>query len=1434
MHKINLTRSYQKRWCRLFLMAVWGASAFFSGQAIAQGVDDLWEPITFVDKATLMGIDATHFNDTSVPSPPYVGTGAGWADYDGDDDLDLYLTNFGGPGGNYLYRNDGGTFTDVTAAAFLLETAPLLGSGVTFVDYDNDGDKDLFVLAYGDNVFYENNGDGTFTNITATSGLAGGDQRSTSATWADYDNDGLLDVYVGNHHYFFDVSRLPDGPFGEPRSEDHLYRNLGDGTFQEVTALLPLANTDVGLTHAPTFLDYDNDGDQDLFVGTDCAVSVALNLPLEDSRNRMYRNDGLVNGSWQFTDVSAASGLNFCMSTMGTALGDINYDGHLDLGLTDGRSPKLMINQGDGTFEDDIDLLVGVRNTISWGIGFYDFDNNNWQDIHYVAGATVVIPQETDQQDSLFMNKAGGTIWTADVADVAAIKGVNAIPSDEGRTSAYADFNGDGRIDVLVVNRGGVVHLFENQGPQDLAVLPWNWLTLKLEGTASNRDAVGARIEVREGGGNSRRRQVRIGSSYGAGDMLPVHFGLAAATLSTVTIEWPSGALTTLREVAANQILDVQEGLCLNDTDCDGLTDAEEIGLGTDPMLADSDGDGIRDLDEVVNLGSPLDSDGDTIIDALDADDDGDGVLTINEDTNGNGDPRDDDSDGNASPDYLDTDSDGDLTLDGIDNCRVDSNSNQSDLNMDGIGDSCQPFDFDEDGWPDVEDNCRWDTNSDQLDTNMNGDGDVCDGRSVARRMNERFLDAIRHDQARPTVHARNLYHISVAMWDAWAAYDKEARGVIHDEVATADNVSAARDEAIAYASYRVLVHRFTPSVGAAFSLPSFDVEMAALGYDINVTTTVGSSAAAVGNRVGASIIAFGQTDGSNEANDYANQYYLPVNPPLLPELPGNPDIIDPNRWQPLALDFFIDQSGNPGADGFPEFLGPEWGQVTPFALSSSDLTIYNRDGFDYWVYHDPGAPPQLGGIGDDDYKLGAEIDLVWSSHLDSSNPVMWDISPGGIGNAPLPGVDDYAAYYNVVEGGDWGKGHPVNPVTGLPYTPQMVPRGDYARVLAEFWADGPDSETPPGHWFAVANYVSDHPLFEKRMQGQGNVLDNLEWDVKFYLMLGGAMHDSAVTSWGVKGWYDYTRPVSSIRHLAANGQSSDPVGPSYHPEGIPLRPDYIEVVTAASSATGERHENLAGDIGKIAVFAWKGPDYIGNEQTDTAGVGWILAENWWPYQRPTFVTPPFAGYVSGHSTFSRAASELLTIVTGTKYFPGGLGEFPAPQNEFLVFEDGPSQDIVLQWATYHDASDQTSLSRIWGGIHPPADDIPGRIMGQEIARDVFDLSQTYFGDVSSSGGGCFIATAAYGNYFEAEVLVLRQFRDEQLLTNAWGREFVSFYYEYSPPIADYIRQSEALKSVVRSLLTPVVWLVQFPLLLIMLPMAYMVVRYRGVLQLRP
>lgn len=623
---------------------------------------------------------------------------------------------------------------------------------------------------------------------------------------------------------------------------------------------------------------------------------------------------------------------------------------------------------------------------------------------------------------------------------------------------------------------------------------------------------------------------------------------------------------------------------------------------------------------------------------------------------------------------------------------------------------------------------------------------------SIARQWNELLLESIRNDFARPTVHSRNLYHISMAMYDAWAVYDEEASPFMlgqsigdftcsFDSIPMPGDIEAARTEAISYAAYRMLRHRFQFSLPAQSILPEYDSLMAELGYNPFFTSTDYStgSPAALGNYIASCIISYGLQDGSNEQLFYENQYYEPVNPPLVMDEPGNPDMVNPNRWQPLTLEVFVDQSGNEIPGDTPEFLGPEWGLVEPFAMTEENLTIHERDSNEYWVYYDPSPPPYLtnddGEPRPEDYQWGFALVALWSSHLDPSDGVLWDISPNNLGNIPLDSlpknIDELRNFYNLYEGGDIGTGHPINPHTGAPYEPQIVPRADYARVLAEFWADGPDSETPPGHWFTILNYVNDHPLFEKKFRGIGEALDELEWDVKAYFTLGATMHDCAVASWGIKGWYDYTRPVSAIRRMAEFGQSTDTSLTNYHPLGLPLIEGYIEVVEENDPLTFTQPEN----VGEIKLKAWRGPDYISDPDTTFAGVDWILAKNWWPYQRPTFVSPPFAGYISGHSTFSRAAAEVLTALTGDPFFPGGMGVFEAKKDTFLVFEDGPSVPLQLQWATYRDASDQTSLSRIWGGIHPPADDIPGRLIGEKIGLTAFDKAETYFYEDADNDG---------------------------------------------------------------------------------------------------
>lgn len=623
--------------------------------------------------------------------------------------------------------------------------------------------------------------------------------------------------------------------------------------------------------------------------------------------------------------------------------------------------------------------------------------------------------------------------------------------------------------------------------------------------------------------------------------------------------------------------------------------------------------------------------------------------------------------------------------------------------------------------------------------------------QSVARRWNEVLLDAIRADFARPTVHARNLFHASVAMYDAWAVYDDTASTYFlnhsfrhfycsFEGITKPEDIKAAQEEAISYAAYRLLSHRFKDSPGAEESLRRFRSLMTNLGYDPEFTSADyrNGPPAALGNYIAKQLIAFGLEDGSNEGQQYRSMFYRPVNQPLNPFMSGNQLMQEPNHWQPLALPVFVDQGGIE-TEGPPPFLSPEWGKVVPFALKDKDLKVYTKNGNPYRVYHDPGPPPALdvekGGGTSGDYAWNFSLVPVWASHLDPSDSVMIDISPASLGNIQnLPETAaEYRAFYEQPKEGYLGPGYEVNPHTAEPYQAQYVPRGDYTRVLAEFWADGPESETPPGHWFTILNYVNNHPLLEKKIEGRGPVLDKLEWDVKTYFTLGGALHDAAVSAWGVKGYYDYVRPVSAVRYMAGLGQSSDPGLPNYHPAGIPLLKGYIELVGPDDPLANINGRN---NINKVKLYTWRGPFYRENSQSSHAGAGWILAENWWPYQQPTFVTPPFAGYVSGHSTFSRAAAEVIALLTGSEYFPGGMGEFIIRKNRFLRFETGPGVDIKLQWAKYKDASDQCSLSRIWGGIHPPADDIPGRKMGQKTGIDAFYFAKEYFeGNVTPEEG---------------------------------------------------------------------------------------------------
>ena len=543
------------------------------------------------------------------------------------------------------------------------------------------------------------------------------------------------------------------------------------------------------------------------------------------------------------------------------------------------------------------------------------------------------------------------------------------------------------------------------------------------------------------------------------------------------------------------------------------------------------------------------------------------------------------------------------------------------------------------------------------------------EGHSVARVWNEALLHAIERDTPAPTVHARNLFHVSAAMWDAWAAYDPQADGWLVREKVDADDVQASRETALSYAAYRLLLHRYSYASGLQETFDELVSTLEGLCYRLDYVETEGDSPAALGNRIAAAYIERGRQDGANEALRYADPAYKPSNPPLVVGDPGT-KMRDPNSWQPLALARIVAQNGIPQPGSVQSFVGPHWGHVRAFALPASGAG----------VPIDSGAPPRLEGDAGRGYKRDALTVIRRSAELDPRNGVSLDIGPGARGGNSL-GAND-------------GHGHDVNPATAKPYAPNVVLRGDYGRALAEYWADGPRSETPPGHWNSVANEVSDSPELTRRIGGRGPEVDRLEWDVKLYLALNGAVHDAAVAAWGLKGHYDSVRPISMVRYLGERNL-------------LPNVPGLVE------RRSGETY-----------IHAWAG--FPEDPVAQASGVRWIRAIDWVPYQLPTFVTPAFAGYVSGHSTFSRSAAEVLTGFTGSSYFPGGLYEIPVPRGA-LKIEEGPSRDLTLQWATYYDAADAAGQSRLYMGIHVPPDDFAGRRVGSQCGKAAWERAQRHF-----------------------------------------------------------------------------------------------------------
>jgi enediyne biosynthesis protein E4 len=522
--------------------------------------------VRFTDITMAAGINFVHFkgnNGISINREEF-GPGVCVADFDGDGWQDIYfvngrdLYNRGISVRNALYHNNGdGTFTDVTDKAGVPGTG--YGLGCVWGDYDNDGFPDLFVTQYGRNILYHNNGNGTFTDVTDKAGVAGLESGSfhSGATFLDYDRDGNLDLYVGSY-----VALDPDGPrycnIGNVRSScppsayngssDALYHNNGDGTFTNVTRSLNVLqphgkNLSVGAA------DYDNDSWPDLFVANDGLAAY------------LYHND---HGK-SFREIAAPSGMAFSasgslMAAMCISLGDYDNDGWLDLYISDfqGSSDHIWHNDGKGNFDevsDEAGITGPTHNVLSFGGGFIDYDNDGWVDLFIANGHVYPEIEQASpgtrykQVNSVFHNDGRGKF-----VETSKETGVADQTPHAARGVAFADFDNDGFVDVLVADNGDPPLLLHNGGDEN------HFINFKLVGTTSNRDAMGARVHV-VSGGISQIREIAGGGSYLSQSDLRANFGTGRATVAqTVEIKWPSGQTQTFHDVPADKFYLIAEG----------------------------------------------------------------------------------------------------------------------------------------------------------------------------------------------------------------------------------------------------------------------------------------------------------------------------------------------------------------------------------------------------------------------------------------------------------------------------------------------------------------------------------------------------------------------------------------------------------------------------------------------------------------------------------------------------------------------------------------------------------------------------------------------------------------------------------------------------------------------------------------------------------
>jgi hypothetical protein len=531
-------------------------------------------PVTFTDVTKSAGID---FVSVSPTDKKYIvesmNGGVAFFDFDNDGLLDIYLVNSysvadalaGKPRPHAaLYRNLGnGKFVDVALKAGVAD--PGWAMGVSVADYDNDGFDDLFITCFGPNRLYHNRGDGTFEDVTARSGV--GDARfSTGAAWGDYDRDGYLDLFVASY-VDFKLSDLPQfgkgalcqfktvpvqcGPRGLAGAGDKLYHNNGNGTFTEVSKKAGVDDPNGYYGLGVMWTDFDNDGWPDIFVANDATPNFA------------YRN----NHDGTFTDMALPLGLavdenGVEQGSMGISIGDYDRDGRLDLLVTNFADQYNTIyhQNTDGTY-NDVSRSAGLAEVmgpyVGWGVKFFDFDNDGWLDLLIVNGH--VYPQIEGaypgglykQRTLLYRNLRNGKF-----EDISTKAGQALTERHVGRGAAFGDYDEDGDIDVIVNELDGPPMLLRNDGGSKAG----HWLSLKLVGKKSNRNAVGARVEL-TAGGLKQIDEVHAGDSYLSHSDWRLHFGLGTATtVDEISIRWPSGASQKLTKLPVDQVIKVEEG----------------------------------------------------------------------------------------------------------------------------------------------------------------------------------------------------------------------------------------------------------------------------------------------------------------------------------------------------------------------------------------------------------------------------------------------------------------------------------------------------------------------------------------------------------------------------------------------------------------------------------------------------------------------------------------------------------------------------------------------------------------------------------------------------------------------------------------------------------------------------------------------------------